>query len=78
MRHRAALGVTEQNDVIAIVVSEEKGSIRVASEGKLQTIASSAELREFLITNTTRTDGDDPPRRIRRREKREEVKVGQS
>lgn len=75
MRHRAALGVTEQTDVIAIVVSEERGSIRVASEGKLQTIASSAELREFLIANTTRTEEPPTPRRSRRKEKKEEVKV---
>ena len=75
MRHRAALGVTEQNDVIAIVVSEEKGSIRVASEGKLYTIASSTELREFLITNTTRTEEVAQPKRGRRKERKEEVKL---
>lgn len=72
MRHRAALGITEQTDVIAIVVSEEKGSIRVASEGKLQTIASSTELREFLIANTTKAEEPETPRRIRRKAKKEE------
>ena len=75
MRHRAALGVTEQNDVIAIVVSEEKGSIRVSSEGKLYVIASSAELREFLISNTTTGEpGSNPPKRVWKREKKELVK----
>ena len=75
MRHRAALGVTEQNDVIAIVVSEEKGSIRVSSEGKLYMIASSAELRDFLISNTTANEpGSTPPRRVWKREKKELVK----
>lgn len=34
-RHRAALGVTEQYDVVTIVVSEETGVISVAKEGKL-------------------------------------------
>jgi diadenylate cyclase len=74
MRHRAALGVTELNDVIAIVVSEEKGSIRVASGGKLYTISSSVELREFLITNTTQNEAElHPPRRIWKKEKKELV-----
>lgn len=73
MRHRAALGVTEQHDVIAIVVSEERGSIRVGREGKLTTIASSAELREFLILHTTRPELEqEPKKRSRRRDKKEE------
>ncbi|MFH1010417.1 MAG: diadenylate cyclase CdaA [bacterium] len=33
-RHRAALGVTEELDCIAVVVSEETGKISVAHEGK--------------------------------------------
>ena len=75
MRHRAALGVTEMNDVVAIVVSEEKGSIRVSSGAKLQTIASSADLREFLISNTTRNDQEiSPPRRVWKKERKELVK----
>ena len=74
MRHRAALGVTEQNDVVAIVVSEEKGSIRVSSGGKLYPIASSVELREFLITNTTQNEAaPQSPRRVWKKERKELV-----
>jgi len=35
MRHRAGLGISEQADVISVIVSEETGSISVAENGKL-------------------------------------------
>ena len=34
-RHRAALGITEQSDAIAVVVSEETGQISIAENGQL-------------------------------------------
>lgn len=34
-RHRAALGITEQSDAIAVVVSEETGQISIAENGRL-------------------------------------------
>lgn len=34
-RHRAGLGITENSDCIAVIVSEETGAISVAKEGKL-------------------------------------------
>jgi diadenylate cyclase len=35
-RHRAAIGLTEENDSVAIVVSEETGSISVVADGQIE------------------------------------------
>src|SRR6266478_7459568 len=35
-RHRAAIGLTEENDSIAIVVSEETGSVSVVADGQIE------------------------------------------
>ena len=35
-RHRAALGITEENDSVVIIVSEENGFISVAYQGVIQ------------------------------------------
>jgi len=48
MRHRAAVGVSEAFDCIAIAVSEERGTISIATEGRLQRLASPVDLRHFL------------------------------
>lgn len=47
-RHRAALGLTEQSDAIAIIVSEETGVISVAEEGKLTRYLDENTLKELL------------------------------
>jgi diadenylate cyclase len=36
MRHRAAIGVTERSDAVAVIVSEETGSVSVAADGMLK------------------------------------------
>jgi diadenylate cyclase len=35
-RHRAAIGLTEENDSVAIVVSEETGSISIVADGQIE------------------------------------------
>jgi len=49
-RHRAALGLTEENDAVAIVVSEETGAISLALDGGLERGLSTDQLRERLRT----------------------------
>lgn len=36
LRHRAAIGVTEETDCVAVIVSEETGSISICMEGQLE------------------------------------------
>jgi diadenylate cyclase len=48
MRHRAALGITEQADVIAVIVSEETGGISVAEGGVLSRGLSKDALKKKL------------------------------
>ena len=47
LRHRAAIGVTEDNDYIALVVSEETGNISMVTGGEICTVKPS-ELKEMI------------------------------
>ncbi len=49
-RHRAAVGISERSDAVAVVVSEESGKISVASNGQLASDLDEAKLRGFLST----------------------------
>lgn len=47
-RHRAAIGVTEESDAIAVVVSEERGEISIAVDGRIERNLSADRLRGRL------------------------------
>jgi diadenylate cyclase len=47
-RHRAALGISEQTDAIAVVVSEETGTISVAHNGRMVRHLDENRLRSIL------------------------------
>ena len=48
LRHRAAMGISQESDAIAIVVSEETGSISIAMDGEFRLHLSAEELESFL------------------------------
>jgi uncharacterized protein (TIGR00159 family) len=50
LRHRAALGISQESDAIAIIVSEETGSISVAMKGEFR-LSLTAEKLESILTN---------------------------
>jgi len=47
-RHRAGIGITEETDAIAVIVSEETGAISLAVGGQIQRDLSVEELRQRL------------------------------
>jgi diadenylate cyclase len=47
-RHRAAIGITELSDAIAVVVSEETGNISLANAGRMVRNLSEPRLRKVL------------------------------
>jgi len=47
-RHRAAIGITEETDAVAVIVSEETGSISLAVTGSIERDLSVDRLRERL------------------------------
>ncbi|MEO8096598.1 MAG: diadenylate cyclase CdaA [Acidobacteriota bacterium] len=58
-RHRAAIGVTEDTDALAVVVSEETSHVSIAWKGDLEPDISLDRLRELLTHHATGTKGSD-------------------
>jgi diadenylate cyclase len=58
-RHRAAIGVTEDTDAVAVVVSEETGTVSFVANGKITRYLNSTSLRQMI------QEALEPPRRIR-------------
>jgi uncharacterized protein (TIGR00159 family) len=58
-RHRAAIGITEDTDAAAVVVSEETGVISFVADGKISRYLNSSSLRDMI------RDALEPPHRFR-------------
>lgn len=54
LRHRAALGITQQSDAIAIIVSEETGNISIARRGEFTLGLDGTELERYLADTMAR------------------------
>jgi uncharacterized protein (TIGR00159 family) len=48
LRHRSAIGITEQTDAISVIVSEQTGKISVAKQGKVTQGLTLTELQQYL------------------------------
>ena len=59
-RHRAAVGITERSDALAVVISEERGTVSVVEHGGMVTLVEASDLLAWL---NTRLAG--PERKIR-------------
>ncbi len=62
-RHRAAIGICEETDAVAVVVSEETGTISVAHRGRLSRGLNEDRLRRFLTVLLVKGQGDTAWRR---------------
>ncbi|MBE5958884.1 MAG: TIGR00159 family protein [Lachnospiraceae bacterium] len=72
-RHRAGVGVSEVTDSFVIIVSEETGSISIASQGKLIRYADAAILKNELIKVQNKTVPKEKKNRISKRRGQNEV-----
>src|ERR1017187_3288984 len=59
-RHRAAIGITEETDAVAVIISEETGTISVAVGGSIERDLTVERLRERL-SNLLRRYAPAPP-----------------
>jgi len=67
LRHRAALGISEASDAIAVVVSEETGAISIAQNGRMIRRLDSERLENVLLAFYRPSETSSAPVRFLRR-----------
>ena len=55
MRHRAAVGISENSDAITLIVSEQNGKISYAVDGKIKIDLTEKQLENYLIEELNNT-----------------------
>src|SRR3954462_3045234 len=63
-RHRAAIGLTEENDSVAVVVSEETGSISIVVDGQIERRLDADTLRARMRSLILQRDDRAPARQV--------------
>lgn len=63
-RHRAAIGVTEETDAVAVIVSEERGEISLARHGRIERALTPHDLRSRLSRLVLQRQRDEPARAV--------------
>lgn len=58
-RHRAAIGITEETDAVALIVSEETGTISIACQGRIRRDVRGDKLQRFLTRLLVSDDRDE-------------------
>jgi len=59
-RHRAGIGITERSDAVSLIVSEERGEVMLALEGRIRRMANPSELQgqlKSLLVKPEQTKG---------------------
>jgi diadenylate cyclase len=59
LRHRAGVGISGQSDVLAVIVSEERGTISVSENGIIKTVEDVRELRKELLDFYKENEADE-------------------